>query len=119
MTDLLKLAERAEQATGADRDIDIEIGRYMAKIGTFSCWGCDDPLRFTASLDAALTLVPEGAFHGFVMNGDGDGFDACCQFAGPDEEAPELLWHHAATPALALTAAALRALATQEISDEQ
>ncbi len=146
MTDLLQLAERVEQATGADRELDGTIwwatrspdeieahdltgyvrkciqregsaGNALAQFYDSANPACLANLAFqqayTASLDAALTLVPEGAFYGFVMNGDGDGFAACCQFAGPDEEPPKLLWHSAATPALAMTAACLRARAAR------
>lgn len=131
---LIELAERCEAATGPDRRLDAEIewtsrgvrgawyvtSNHRGDFSHVSGWWRDaedashKAPDYTASIDAALTLVPEGAFYGFVMKGDVDGFDACCQFAGPDEDAPELIWHGAANPALALCAAALKARASTE-----
>jgi len=48
---LLALAERVEQASGADASLDSRIQR---------CIGASLFKPYTASLDAALTLVPEG-----------------------------------------------------------
>jgi hypothetical protein len=58
---LLELADRCEAATGPDRALDREIARtvlYWTKreIETEA----NSILQFTASLDAAMTLVPEG-----------------------------------------------------------
>ena len=142
--DLIKLAERCESATGADRALDGVVhilanpdkpwivghkpGRFPQEAihGTLSEyleWAvglCDnpDPHRradvadsigapaYTASIDAALTLVgslPWGMTadpaHGAVAHVD-------CNRA------------EAATPALALTAAALRARASDATSKE-
>ena len=71
MSDLLKLAERCEKATGPDRELDKAVGRvvgfrmvdgdyvepegFRLPIGTLA-----SPPLFTASLDAAMTLVPDG-----------------------------------------------------------
>jgi hypothetical protein len=55
-TNLSTLADRVEAATGPDREIDDEIRTAMAytyETGTLAP-------RYTASLDAAMTLVPEG-----------------------------------------------------------
>ena len=60
-----------------------------------------------AYLDAAMSLVPADHFWTLTMRGAEDGYDACCVGASA-----VLRWHHAATPALALCAAALRALAS-------
>jgi hypothetical protein len=65
-----------------------------------------------AYVDAALMLVPEGCFVGFLMDGEKDGWIACCQPAGPDLEPPTLRWSNAATPALAIAVAALKATDT-------
>ena len=110
MTELLALAERVEKAEGADIGGDLTLVRLEDEVKT-ALWSQFHiaPRPFLHSLDAAMTLVPEGCFYGFLMDGDGGGFIACCQFAGPDQAPPELLWIKAATPALALTAAALRA----------
>ena len=77
-TTLLALAERCEQAAGPDRELDQEISRVLlpataegitrSRYGwsyrVFGPSGWDDEwietLPFTASLDAAVTLVPEG-----------------------------------------------------------
>lgn len=119
--DLIALAARVEQAQGPDRELDAEIARAIGwKESLSGRWwkppGGDDwnfvlP-PFTASLDAALTLVPEGWIFA-VHSGDDRGPPVayCVPNMG------RLPWPHwvddinAATPALALTAAALRARA--------
>jgi hypothetical protein len=56
----MTLIERLEAATGADRELDcaiellLEHGRYDCPAGN---WPTDAP-RYTASLDAATSLVP-------------------------------------------------------------
>lgn len=113
---LLALAERVEALSGPDREVD-------AKIADAIHWDDpivyeDDPrlLAFTASLDAAMTLVPEGwnwmagnrdqpLARAYVNNGE-------LAFVGAGmRRNPNRQWYEttAATPALALTAAALRA----------
>lgn len=101
------LAERIEAAEGPSRELDAEISDAVWR----AKWGRKKPKDiavdpFTASLDAAMMLVPEGCFYGFLRHGDGKRFIAICQAEGPD-----LRWRNAATPALALCAAALRARA--------
>jgi hypothetical protein len=81
MTDLLTLAERCEQATGPDRELDVAIAvaagvirerdgnlcyatgndsDYVLERGYYDLEGGPQELPyFTASLDAAMTLVPE------------------------------------------------------------
>jgi hypothetical protein len=51
--ELLKLAERCEKATGSDNWLSADIGVLLGIPG-------DKCPHFTASLDAAMTLVPEG-----------------------------------------------------------
>lgn len=133
--DWLTLADRCEKATGPDRRLDVEIAvavdwrwddwepdeataRAMAekhgidwlagraKEGISSMWR--HMPRYTASLDAAMTLVPDGwtawelrsrrRMTAFVAE--------ISRECDDDEEAKQ---GHAATPALALCAAALRA----------
>ena len=65
--------------------------------------------RYTASLDAAMTLVPEGSVW-FVGNSD-DPSPAVWNACVMPEQAPADRWTRAATPALALCAASLRARA--------
>lgn len=124
MADLVGLAARVEAATGADREIDALIHAFV-ELGEFGRPAEDAALcldlvranpdfeeiaRYTASLDAAMTLadgydvdfqrrkhrsyaaVSFTPINGFEQRGEG--------------------W--AATPALALTAACLKARATTE-----
>lgn len=124
-----ELADRVERADGPSRELDVEIalaiGWRLDQSGPNDLWrepGRADWVElpeFTASLDAALTLVPEGwkfhlttehtavakaAAHADVMDRD-----------WPDPQAGYgiVTEAHAATPALALAAAALRARARE------
>lgn len=138
---IAELADRCEQATGPDRELDVllayEAGLIRGGDGHGYYYGagneCDYVLErgcdareqdapelpyFTASLDAAMTLVPEGW---------GPALDSVERGKLPMAE----LWHHeakhdgggmpyqerakgvATTLALALCAAALRARAAQ------
>lgn len=126
-----ELIARIEAATGPDREIDRDIfsavfpelvpspivtsgyGWRQDRGGWWLATGEDSrtppktiyPLRFSASIDVALTLMPEGYFPviDFVKNRcwirDAQGFDM------PNGCA----YGFAATPALALCAAALKA----------
>ena len=113
MEDLIR---QIEEATGPDRGLDAEIalaiGWRLDQSEPRDRWWepdrshyLDEPPEFTASLDAALTLVPEGIAIWRIGNNDdqweGEGpFLARC--GGPR-------FTFAATPALALCAAALKA----------
>lgn len=116
--ELLALAERTERAEGADRELDVAIHQTL---GRPVLWAIDDdgceyqalvsvPL-YTASLDAALSLVPEGRIVRLLMDPDGR---SAAYVNHPGQIADRRL---AATPALALVAAALRARA-EEAKDE-
>ena len=112
MNAVTTLAERVEASAGSDRELDREIKEAL-EIG--KPWTRSTPeaaqvwaLHYTSSIDAALTLVPEGwcfrieggpAFGGLASVGDGH------PLAGQTVSA--------ATPALALCAAALRAIASE------
>jgi hypothetical protein len=127
--ELLRLAERVEAAQGADAELDALI--YDAA-GMFAWWDAlDAPKREndraialrnntrasnfhpTASLDAAASLVGERMWR---LGNDGKG-------PNPADFRAEVIGMYvthssvAATPALALTAAALRARA-EEASDD-
>jgi hypothetical protein len=145
MSELLRLAERVEQARGPNRELDVRIkaalfgavplvspfngewclyrpGTTDARIGksferpfrvSHESWTSD---RYTASLDAAMTLIPSEA------NSAGEVWRAE-SYSDPGVIAPHVrasAWVsgaarvYAATPALALTAAALRARAALE-----
>ena len=126
MTDLL---ERIEAATEGSRELDKDIAsqvhpgtdwdkRYTANVG----WGHPDFNRvmranpvphYTTSIDAALTLVPEG--WGFKADcGLGYGNECTVGHVGENKmyDQPDG-WAKAATPALALCAASLRAREAQ------
>lgn len=112
---LLELADRCEKATGPDRGLDIAIYRALSYIGHHGWHPMDRDAapRYTACLDAALTLVPEGSLwsvcdmeHGpfaqVIRPMPGGGFVDGLTSAASDR------------PALALCAAALRARAAME-----
>lgn len=146
MTDLVELAKRVEALDGPCRETDAEIGAACRiidggpldligepffrvspckrRVEHGSCVEGDDvvvksrePARFTASLDAAMTLVLEGWPSVYLARTDDGRWHAA--LAGNDghmmAEDPEEYYVEAdaATPALALTAAAIRALAAQ------
>jgi len=125
---LLELADRVEKASGPDRELDVSIGSTVFDVewrpyrpNARKTWGFqraakDDVVfygtesvpRYTASLDAAMTLVPSNI--GFQLTVYSDVKPGCTVGLHGDLE-------RAATPALALTAAALRARTQQESSD--
>jgi len=147
--ELETLAERCEAANGPDRRLDtlVEIavhpdkpwiidhepGRFPRKpiYGTFSDlreWAEDETLeppeisapRYTASVDSAMLLVPEGC-HWSVGFGAVPGSDKPLAFAGVSGSGGGGVLNMAVAPqgliALALTAACLRALAARENDD--
>jgi len=112
-----KLSARVEALEGPDREADAEIARACgAEYGPKSGW-CDNEsgdywtvencaLHYTASLDVAMSLVPEG--YGYEVRSM-DGLErhiAGCFF---DDTGEPDFWAQAATPAIALCAAALKA----------
>jgi hypothetical protein len=100
---LTALAERCEQATGPDRKLDREIElAVMPERVDPEPW--ETLAAYTASLDAAMTLVPEGCI---VTIGGGLGIGTSAI-----EVSGRIFARKAATPALALCAAALRARST-------
>jgi hypothetical protein len=130
MSTLLELAERCEAATGPDREIDEAIvltalgwkrADYKRGGSTIRAWDNGEyrqertPDFYTASLDAAMQLVPEGfdwaiGYDGLAADDLPCGNWAWCRNEyQPHDYADDLIV--AATPALALCAAALRARA--------
>lgn len=140
--ELLALGERVAMACGPDREIDCRVwlvvgdvlgsteysprnplpmkpscisnGRWMGSAlekypddisGIARSWRV--PL-FTSSLDAAMALVPEGWSR---STSNENGYE---EVTLNNHGLKRTAWAHAATPALALTAAALRAHAAQE-----
>ena len=98
---MTELARRCEEAEGPDRNLDAMI-HFAIKNG-IGCGMAQDAPAYTSSLDAAMTLVPDGwtLFHldGPFNNGPCHATVANGDFAEGEAE----------TPALALCAAALRA----------
>ena len=95
---LTELAERCEKATGPDRELDLAIYDWLRE-NAGHLPSLSPPL-FTASLDAAMTLVPEGTEV------------AMQSFGGPGPMAlvkPNERFVSGKTLPLALCAAALRA----------
>lgn len=129
--ELLKLAKRVEALSGPDRGVDVEIFRVIGAPAPFQFMNklialeyndieqayfarvTDDmqvryaPPAYTASLDAAMTLVPEGCGWSLVQATYEKSYG--CIESG-DDRTPDLE-ARAATPALVLCAAALRSLA--------
>ncbi len=122
------LIQRVEQASGPSRELDAEIsvavGRHETHIerrsdGTAKLlpWRGDgtgsyniDCRRYTASLDAAVSLVPSGwTAWGLRSRGGLTSFYAeISRIHGPEDE-EQAVFGRGPTPALALVAAALRA----------
>ena len=112
MNKLEELAERLERASGPDRELDAQIGRYAAAeflghVPDAPQYGCQP---FTASIDAAMSLVPEGWAYKIGRN--------WCELWPMSPEVSDEDWpddwdddrqHFGKTPALALAAASLRA----------
>lgn len=114
---LLSLAERVEAATGAENELDFAIQlAVLSRAGYLPGRASCKP--YTRSLDAALSLVPSGwAWQaGVGIETEAGNSDSAYAWAAPVDHG-ELVF--AATPALALCAAALRARATQSPSLEE
>ena len=107
-TTLLALADRCEQAAVPDAGLDLAIWTSLLDTPGFrppSPWRTD----YTASLDAAVTLAPEGCDWHVQAN---PSVGACwASVGGPIKQRISSDVRKAATAALALCAAALRARA--------
>ena len=105
---LLELAKRCEAASGQLRGLDYLIFCAQVPVGEKAYWAPDDPkYHFTASIDAAMSLVPEGDWALSVAATD------CLATIPAGASLGDAVHGYAATPALALTAASLRARATE------
>lgn len=135
MTGLSELAARVEAAEGSDRELDARIWcalhscapgpidasgfSFTNDEGVGPCW--QQRIDYTASLDAAMTLVPEGCLAMVSHLWDGNhraGHAVVNSYALNGEEPDGKMWTDAFTavahtPALALCSAALRAHAAQ------
>ena len=115
-TTLLALADRCEAASGPDRQLDAEIAfatgwrlRDAVWRPPGGEWGAELP-PFTAMIDAALTLVPAGWDWRVEVERSRRPGAICCQHEAW-RRFPGVTMYGAATPALALCTAALRAQA--------
>jgi hypothetical protein len=144
MADLLALADRVEKAAGPDRELDFWIGtriegtrhtdeEIQADIDQLGIEGMYIPAAYTASLDAAMTLVPEGWFpsiskspRDFLNDGEPDWgatiTGPVTWSKDPEYGFPEPIFEtanaNATAHSLALTAACLRARHAQDHSHE-
>ena len=127
MTDLIK---RLEEATGSDRELDADIALLVGyrRKGAKSTIGISDgyvwaepgeqfsygtrPPSYSSSLDAALTLVPEGCGAKIHYDTAYKGYAAASVFPTREGEGHELAANvgmDKRTPDIALCIAALRA----------
>jgi hypothetical protein len=134
MTDLSQLTERVEAATGPDRELDHAIHYHMVVVksdcfteqswirkATADNW---NTARYTTSIDAALTLLPEGyaVTNMMIWPGERASLRILGTMLRPFGKDRRMSWVHAAgdgrwdgdgaTPALALLSAILKARQT-------
>jgi len=100
------LIERLEAATGPDRELDAAIWR--ATVPEAKHWPDNAAMPFTASIDAALTLVPEGWSYTVAWLHRNSRACVAMFHAKLEEQRAE-----APTPALAICIAALKARGVQ------
>lgn len=129
MTDIEALIERVERASEPRRQLDADIARDMGRIPKDAVLDSDgmawhnrlgyEVPNYTASIDAAMTLVPEGcgwlAGWGQTLPLEpmgGARITRNARFVGYDANYDVVAEAESATPALALVAASLRAKAT-------
>jgi len=124
-TGILELANRVEALQGFCRELDDEIATAIYEDPRWTCieglsyeaggmWMFRYPdgsvgssLRFTGSVDAALTLIPEGwVTEEATQDYNGAEWHWCIY---PEFNHTLRQWGEARTPALALTAATIRA----------
>lgn len=119
MTDLMELASRVEAGEGADRELDADVFCALGLAPFVE--GAYDAYRapaYTASLDAAMSLVPQGWGWNVSQPNDRAIASGLLKERTPVHGEVQYGCDHryavaAATPALALTAACLRARAHQ------
>ena len=119
----MDLIKRLEAATEGSREKSDEIGEHIGAEKRYLSWASESTyhLDYTTSIDAALTLVPEGCYAGldpiFFEEGTHVKYDAIICRANWKEWTPlgsdwiDRLEARATTPALALCIAALKARA--------
>lgn len=111
--DLAALIQRVEAAEGPSRELDHAISMALSPCNAMmDARACP---RYTASLDAAASLVPDGAF--WIVSRSS--YETRRYVEIPTAAAVVgSIRSDAATPALALCAAALRARQAMEARDE-
>lgn len=120
MIDLIELAARVEREEPR-HELELAVARSTMQ----PC--CDTPLQYLTSMDAAITLVPEG--WSWLVKKDRDQRFALANVYSLDTDGGKGVWNgdfyewecaiirrcaRGRTPAAALTAASLRARAAQE-----
>lgn len=103
MTDLDELIEQLEKATEPDRKLDLAIETEIGNL-TLATWY--NLPTYTSSIDAALTLVPEGRTVGMSLGKEG-----CGAWVEVQRDLPKIA-SACKSPALALCIAALKARLT-------
>lgn len=104
---LLELAEACERADGADRELDAAISAIIEPYEDSFYHRYESP-RYTASLDAAMSLVPEG--WDWEIGHTNGGMTIYANVGGAHEYVDHFEWRRFASSApLALASAALRA----------
>ena len=114
---LLELAERCEKAEGPDRALDYDIAHSVTRAHLET----GKAPAYTASIDAALTLVPEGwdwSAQTSCLKGLSRASCDLTQLAPFKPEDWTVRTARATTPALALCAAALRARAATILQEQ-
>lgn len=120
---LIELAERVEALEGPDKGLDREIFDAVTG-GVFKpenaqywhavSWSERQANHFTASLDTAMTLVPDGWTYQAFQGPSGQPHKWTLVRIGASDQKYTEAKAKAATPALALTAATLRAIAGEK-----
>lgn len=113
---LRELADWCEKAKGLDRELDVAI---ESALGTFSDFTANEAevlavdlcRKYSSSIDAAMTLVPDKYADDFLIDAHGAWLGPNYMYFS-EGEADFQGW--GSTPALALCAAALRARAALE-----
>lgn len=110
MSEEQTLIERLEKAAGPDRSLERAIADVVGSVTPYRGFPGDEPTgvvnfpHYTSSLDAAMTLVPEGYEWSLTWE---------AEIARAEIGDPLLLMEgEAATPAIAICIAALKARAT-------
>ncbi len=107
MTNTPTLADRVERAEGASRELDRDIALLLGLYDRPEDLGCfSDPAEavvggggqtyappaYTASLDAALTLVPDGVLVVALSEIAADGLPGCCLLLDSSTTPPREAW---------------------------